>query len=83
MSEPGTCGMKDCTRPSVETLEIDCHPDIRAEIGLPPEIVKLSVCVEHALMWKIGWLFGEYGIGVTSQNIKRFIFRMMAEASEC
>jgi len=78
----GICGMRGCYFNAVKVLEIDCHPDIRAMIGLPPKIEKLPVCTFHALVWEIGWVFGEYEIGVTGRNLEGFVFRMMAEASE-
>jgi hypothetical protein len=81
--ELGTkCGMKNCGQEAVKVLTISEHEDLRAAIGLPPKITKLPCCLEHTLEWEIGWLFGDYDIGVTPRLIRELVFRALAEAGE-
>ncbi len=81
--EPGTkCGMKDCERDAIKILQLFEHLELRAMMGLPEKVVKLPCCLEHTLQWEIGWLFGDYDIGVTPKLIGELVFRAIAEAGE-
>lgn len=81
--EPGTrCGMHGCERKAIKMIEISEHPDLMAAMDLPEKIVRLPCCLEHTLEWEIGWLFGDYGIGVTPRLLGEFVFRALAEAGE-
>jgi hypothetical protein len=46
------------------------------------EVHHIACCTFHALQWKIGWLLGDYGIGIPPYLITEFLSRALAYASE-